>query len=269
MTEPQMALTLEILPSESLAWSRDRRVEAMLARLNAYDFLGAVTLAESILLEDPRHGLALLCRKESMSVLKSFLDGTLAVIRYDTEGLSRDAHALLSSAEGAMPSSLLPESGRDRVRGFLALHELVRLEYFETRDNTFVELLVSPNTASPGTGRIEERANLAAVDELHKVLALHPGVMFGIARCDEVDFAAIWQLPMYKGAKDVFPLAVGNPPDMERREESLRAFAQAKFPSRYVPVPGPEIGADPHTVVFVVVAPRRIDARRDPTMNDD
>jgi len=258
MTEPMMALTLEILPSEALAWSRDRRLEAMLARINAYDFLGAVALAESILVEDPRHGLAMLIRKESMSVLKSFLDGALAVIRYDTEGLSPDAVALLSGAEGREPSALLPEAGMARVRGFLALHELVRLEYFETRDNTFVEMLVSPEKqATAGSGRIEERANVAAVEELHKVLALHPGVMFGIARCDEVDFGGLWQLPMYEGAKDVFPLAVGNPPDMERRETHLRAFARAKFPARYVAVPGPEIGADPHTVVFVVIAPPR------------
>ena len=143
------------------------------------------------------------------------------------------------------------------MRCFLALHELVRLDYFETRDNTFVEMLVSPAQATGSTGRIEERANVAAADELQKVLSLHPGVTFGIARCDEVDFAAIWQLPMYQGAKDVFPLAVGNPPDMVRREESLRAFAHAKFANRYVPVPGPELGADPHTVVFVVVAPPR------------
>ncbi|HEY2369334.1 MAG TPA: hypothetical protein VGH87_23210 [Polyangiaceae bacterium] len=257
MTEPMMALTLEILPSEALAWSRERRVEAMLARLNAYDFLGAVTFAESILLEDARHGLAMLCRKESMSVMKSFLEGTLAVIRYDTEGLSNDAIELLSGAEGRVPSSLVPESGPERARWFLALHDLVRLEYFETRDNTFVELLVSPAQAAHGSGRIEERANDAAIEELHKVLTLHPGVTFGIARCDEVDFAGIWQLPTYEGAKDVFPLAVGNPPDMARREEHLRAFAAAKFPTRYVEVPGPEIGADPHTVVFVVVAPPR------------
>jgi hypothetical protein len=251
-----MALTLETLPSEALAWSRDRRVETMLARVNAYDFLGAVALAESILLEEPRHGLAMLCRKESMSVLKSFLDGTLAVIRYDTDGLSKDARGLLSTAEGAMPSELLPDTGIERVRCFLALHELVRLDYFETRDNTFVERIVSPAQAA-GSGRIEERANNAAADELNKVLELHPGVTFGIARCDEVDFAAIWQLPIYKEAKDVFPLAVGNPPDMVRRETHLRAFARAKFPGRYVAVPGPEIGADPHTVVFVVVAPAR------------
>ena len=258
MTEPMMALTLEILPSEALAWSRERRVEAMLARLNAYDFLGAVTLAESILLEDPRHGLATLCRKESLSVLKSFLEGTLAVIRYDKDGLSNDAKEILSEAEGCAPMELLPESGTERVRGLLALHDLVRLDYFETRDNTFVELLVSPAQQSAASGtRIEERANAAAVEELHKVLALHPGVTFGIARCDEVDFGGIWQLPIYENAKDVFPLAIGNPPDMVRREDHLRSFARTKFPTRYVAVPGPELGDDPHTVVFVVVAPPR------------
>ena len=259
MTEPMQALTLEILPAEAVAWSRDRRIETMLARLNAYDYLGAVALAESILLEDPRHGLAMLCRKESMSVLKSFLEGTLAVIRYDTEGLPKDARDLLAGAEGATPTELLPEKGIERVRGFIALHELVRLEYFETRDNTFVEMLVVPpqDGAKAGSGRIEERANVAAVEELHKVLALHPGVAFGIARCDEVDFGGIWQLPMYEGAKDVFPLAVGNPPDMVRREEHLRAYARAKFATRYVAVPSPELGADPHTVVFVIIAPPR------------
>lgn len=257
MTEPMMALTLETLPLEALEWSRDKRVETMLARLNAYDFLGAVALAESILLEEPRHGLALLCRKESLSVLKSFLEGTLAVIRYDTAGLSPDAFTLLSGAEGCMPNTLLPESGMERVRGFMALHELVRLEYFETRDNTFVERLVLPNQANAGSGRIEERANDAAAEELHKVLTLHPGVTFGIARCDEVDFAGIWQLPFYQDAKDVFPLAVGNPTDMVRREEHLRTYSRAKYPTRYVPVPGPELGDDPHTVVFVVVSPPR------------
>ena len=260
MTEPMQALTLEPLPAEAVAWSRDRRIETMLARLNAYDYLGAVALAESVLLEDPRHGLAMLCRKESMSVLKSFLEGTLAVIRYDTDGLTKDARDLLASAEGYMPSELLPQKGIERVRAFIALHELVRLEYFETKDNTFVELLVAPPqdaAQKAGSGRIEERANLGAIDELHKVLALHPGVTFGIARCDEVDFAGIWQLEIYERAKDVFPLAVGNPPDMERREENLRAYAQAKFPTRYLAVPGPELGADPHTVVFVVVSPPR------------
>ena len=258
MTEPMQALTLDILPAEAVAWSRDRRIEAMLARLNAYDYLGAVALAESILLEDPRHGLAMLCRKESISVLKSFLEGTLAVIRYDTDGLTKDARDFLARAEGSMPSELLPDKGIERVRGFIALHELVRLEYFETKDNTFVEMLVVPDGAQKaGSGRIEERANVAAAEELHKVLALHPGVAFGIARCDEVDFGGIWQLPMYEGAKDVFPLAVGNPPDMVRREEHLRAYARAKFPARYVAVPGPELGDDPHTVVFVVVAPPR------------
>jgi hypothetical protein len=253
-----MALTLELLPGEALAWSRDRRVEAMLARVNAYDFLGAVALAESILLEEPRHGLAMLCRKESLSVLKSFLEGSLAVIRYDAEGLSKDARELLAGAEGQTPLEILPEKGIERVRAWLALHDLVRLEYFETRDNTFVEMLVAPEQAAKaGSGRIEERGNTAAVEELHKVLALHPGVTFGIARCDEVDFGGIWQLPMYEGAKDVFPLAVGNPPDMIRREEHLRAYARTKFATRYVAVPGPELGADPHTVVFVVVAPPR------------
>jgi hypothetical protein len=256
MTEPMMALTLEILTDDTFTRSRDRRVEAMLARLNAYDFLAAVALAESILLEDPRHGLALLCRKESMTVMKSFLEGTLAVIRYDTEGLSKDAVGILAGAEGSVPSELMPAVGSARVRWFLALHELVRLEYFETRDNTFVEMLIAKPQGA-GSGRIEGRANIAAVDELDKVLALHPGVTFGIARCDEVDFAGIWQLPIYNNAKDVFPLAVGNPPDMVRREESLRAFARAKFPTRYVDVQGPELGADPHTVVFVVVAPPR------------
>jgi hypothetical protein len=258
MTEPMMALTLETLPAEALAWPRERRVETMLARLNAYDFLAAVALAESILLEDPRHGLAMLCRKESMSVLKSFLEGTLAVIRYDTAELSNDARGLLAGAEGMMPSELLPESGTARVRCFVALHDLVRLDYFETRDNTFVEMLVSPApTVTAGSGRIEEHANNAAVEELRKVLEVHPGVPFGIARCDEVDFAAIWQLPIYKEAKDVFPLSVGNPPDMVRREAHLRGFARANYPARYVAVPGPELGADPHTVVFVVVSPAR------------
>ena len=134
-----------------------------------------------------------------MSVLKSFLDGTLAVIRYDTDGLSKDAADFLSVAEGSWPSQLLADTGLQRVRGFMALHELVRLEYFETRDNTFVELLASSPRAA-NSGRIEERANAAAVDELHKVLALHPGVTFGVARCDEVDFAGIWQLPIYAAA---------------------------------------------------------------------
>jgi hypothetical protein len=258
MTEPMMALTLETFPADGLGWSLQRRVEAMLARLNAYDFLAGVAFAESILIENASHELAMLCRTEAMSVLKSFLEGTLAIIRYDTAGLSEDAFVLLSGAEGCTPASLLPDKGMERVRGFLALHELVRLDYFETKDNTFVELLVSPQQAAAGSGRIEERANIAAAEELKNAIAAHPDTTFGIARCDEVDFAGLWQLDMYRDSKDVFPLAVGNPADMVRREERLRAFARANYPERYVPVPGPELGDDPHTVVFVVISPPRL-----------
>jgi hypothetical protein len=246
-----IAATLEPLPFEVLGWALARRLDAMLERLNAYDFLGAVALSESLLNEQPDHGLAAVCQAEALAVLRSFLEGPLKVTRTDAAVLGEEARAFLAGAEGKTPKDLLPPSGVDRLRGLWALHELVRLGFFEVRDNTFVE----PKDSVPPAPRIEERANTAAVEELDKAIALYPGERFGIGRCDEMDFGELWNLPTHQGCKEIFPVAIGAPDDVKRREAYLLTCARATHGERCTEMGSQESGKATTQVLYVVIAP--------------
>jgi hypothetical protein len=245
--------TLEPLPQGTLEWPIARRIDAMLARLNAYDFLGAVALAESVILEMPAHELALLCHREALAVVSSFLDTPLRVVRTDTAPLTEAAFALLSGADGSPPSALLPAGAAERVVALVALHELVQLAYFDTREITFVEAIVGTGDDMP---RIDERANDAAMTELERVLALHPGERFGVGRCEEVYFGSLWQHEAFADAKDIFPLAIGSAAESAKREKHLKLTAHGAHPGRFVLLhDAPSAAAEGTHVVYVVIAP--------------
>lgn len=71
----QHAFPLEPLTPASLGAPVDARIDDMLKRLHEHDYLGALTLAESILVDVPGHGLATVCRTESAIVLAATLEG--------------------------------------------------------------------------------------------------------------------------------------------------------------------------------------------------
>jgi len=229
-----------------------RRIDAMLERLNAYDFLAALALAESVRIDAPEHELAAVCRKEALSVLHSFLESPVRIARTDTGGLSEDAFTLLMASDGCTPASLLPAEGIERVRALHALHDLVRLEYFETRENTFVEAMVSPDEPRV---RIEERANAAARDELRRVLELFPNERFGIGRCDEIDFSSLWRTPEFAAAKEILPLAVGTASDMIRRENDLKLHAHDAYVDRFILLAAKPPTSEEMQVLYVIIAP--------------
>jgi hypothetical protein len=246
--------SLQPLERETFEQPIARRIDAMLARLNAYDFIAALAFAESVRLDMPEHELAAVCGKEALSVLASFLDRPARIARTDTAGLADDAFTLLLALEEATPASLLPVDGRARVATLCALHDLVRLAYFETRENTFVEALV---TSDDSRERIDERAHAAAVAELDSALAQHSTERFGIGRCDEIDFASLWRQPELEGAKEIFPLAVGAAADAARRENCLKLYAHDAFPERFVLLTArPAITERGTQVVYVVIAPQ-------------
>jgi hypothetical protein len=246
---------IDPFPPDALAWPIARRIDAMLARLNGYDFLGAVAFAESVLLEMPAHELALLCHREALAVVSSFLDSPLRVVRTDTAGLTEAAFAMLSGADGSPPSALLPAGAADRVKALVALHELVRLAYFDTRENTFVEAIVGTANEMP---RIDERANDAAMAELDRVLALYPSERFGIGRCEEGDFGTLWQHEAFTNATDIFPVAVGSAADSAKREKHLKLTAHGAYPARFVLLhDAPPAVAEGTHVVYVVIAPKK------------
>lgn len=225
----------------------------MLARLNAYDFIAALAFAESVRVDMPEHELAVVCRKEALSVLASFLDQPARIARTDTAGLADDAFTLLLALEDATPASLLPADGRERVATLCALHDLVRLSYFETRENTFVEALVATDDSRE---RLDDRAHAAAVEELARALAEHPTERFGIGRCDEIDFASLWRLPELEGAKEIVPLAVCAAPDAARRENRLKLHVHGAFPERFVLLAARPLVTEGGTqVVYAVIAP--------------
>ncbi len=225
----------------------------MLARLNAYDFIAALAFAESVRNEMPDHELAAVCRKEALSVLASFLERPARIARTDTAGLADDAFTLLLALADATPASLLPMDGRERVATLAALHDLVRLAYFETRENTFVEALVATDDSRE---RIDERSHAVAVGELDRALAQYPTERFGIGRCDEIDFASLWRQPELEGVKEIFPLTVGAAADAARRENRLKLHAHDAFPERFVLLAArPPVSEGGTHVVYVVLAP--------------
>jgi len=248
-----MTTTLDPLPPDTLAWPIPQRIDALLARLNGYDFLGAVVLAESVLLEMPAHDLALVCHREALAILSSFLDSPLRVVRPDTANLTEAAFAMLSGADGSPPSALLPADATERVRALVALHELVRLSYFDTRDSTFVEAIVGTADDIP---RIDERANGAAAEGLERVLAVHPGERFGIGRCEDVDFPMLWQHAAFADAKDIFPISIGSAAETAKREKHLKLTAHDAHPDTFMLLlDAPLAGGEGTHVVYVVIAP--------------
>lgn len=255
-------LTLEPLDRAAFDEPLAKRVDAMLARLNAYDFIAALAFAESVRNEMPDHELAAVCRKEALSVLGSFFESPARIARTDTAGLHDDAFALLLTLDESTLASVLPESGAQRVATLAALHDLVRLAYFETRENTFVEALVAQDESRE---RIDERAHTAAAAELDAALAQHPTERFGIGRCDEIDFASLWRQPEHEGAKEIFPLAVGAAADVARRENRLKLHAHDAFPDRFVLLAArPTVSAAGTQVVYVVIAPPKGSHKSDP-----
>ena len=72
----QHAFPLEPLTTVSLGAPVDARIDDMLKRLHEHDYLGALTLAESIFVDVPGHGLATICRTECATVLAATLEGT-------------------------------------------------------------------------------------------------------------------------------------------------------------------------------------------------
>ncbi len=245
--------SLDPLPLDTLTRPIPQRIDALLARLNAYDFLGAVALAESVLLEMPAHDLAVVCHGEALAIVSSFLDSPLRVVRTDTAGLTEPAFAMLSGADGSPPSALLPADPTERVRALVALHELVRLSYFDARENTFIEAIVGTSDDIP---RIDERANAAAAEGLERVLAVYPRERFGVGRCEDVDFPMLWQHPSFADAKDIFPLSIGSAAETAKREKHLKLTAHGAYPDRFVLLlDAPPAGAKGTHVVYVIIAP--------------
>ncbi len=129
----------EPFAADVLEWAFDRRVDEMLARLNALDFLGALVLSECILVEAPEHGLSAVCRAEAMTVLQSLL-GKPPVIDAEAAAFSEEAKAIVSRADGVTSlHRLLPASGIARVHALLTLHELVRLQLVQREGATKLE----------------------------------------------------------------------------------------------------------------------------------
>ncbi len=210
----------------------------------------------------PAHELALLCHREALAVVSSFLDSPLRVVRRDTADLTEAAFALLSGADGSTPSALLPAGAAERAIALVALHELVRLAYFDTRENTFVEAIVGTADEMP---RIDERANDAALAEFERVLALHPSERFGIGRCEEGDFGTLWQHEAFANATDIFPVAVGSAAESAKREKHLKLSAHSAYPGRFVLLAdAPPTVAAGTQVVYVVIGPPVLGSLRAP-----
>lgn len=112
------------LDASMLALPIDDRLDAMLARLHARDFLGAYALAESILASG-EHGLAQICRKESLAALVNTLESPLARGRASTP-LSGDAEVFLARVDEHTTASSIVAAANDRALALCALHELVQ-----------------------------------------------------------------------------------------------------------------------------------------------
>jgi len=112
------------LDASMLALPIDDRLDAMLARLHARDFLGAYALAESILASGD-HGLAQICRKESLAALASTLDSPLARGRASAP-LSGDAEVFLSRVDEHTTGMSIIAASNDQALAICALHELIQ-----------------------------------------------------------------------------------------------------------------------------------------------
>ncbi len=112
------------LHASTLALPTDDRLDAMLARLHARDFLGAYALAESILASN-EHGLAQICRKESLAALANTLDSPLARGRASTP-LSDDAEVFLARVDEQTTAMSIVTAANDRALALCALHELIQ-----------------------------------------------------------------------------------------------------------------------------------------------
>lgn len=122
----------ERLLPEILDKSPEARLDEMLRRLNAHDYLATLLLAELMLLETPDQGLATICRTEATAALAPLLEKPLIKLVYGdeppSEPLSVAAEQLLARIDGCTPTAALLGSGADRVRCLHALHDLLRLD---------------------------------------------------------------------------------------------------------------------------------------------
>jgi hypothetical protein len=112
------------LHAATLALPTDDRLDAMLARLHARDFLGAYALAESILASG-EHGLAQICRNESLAALANTLDSPLARGRASAP-LSGDAEVFLARVDEHTTAMSIVTAANDRALALCALHELIQ-----------------------------------------------------------------------------------------------------------------------------------------------
>jgi len=124
----ELEAVFEPLGLEVLGRSLEARLDEMLARLNAHDYLGTLVLAESILLAVSGHGLAVVCRNEALGALAPMLDNpvTRGSIAETDEPLPADAMQLLQRCDGRTKAAMMLPSGLARVRMLRALHDLVR-----------------------------------------------------------------------------------------------------------------------------------------------
>jgi hypothetical protein len=102
----------------------DDRLDAMLARLHARDFLGAYALAESVLASGD-HGLAQICRKEALAALTGTLEGPLAR-GHASAPLSGDAEVFLKHVDEHKTAMSIISAANDRALAICAFHELVQ-----------------------------------------------------------------------------------------------------------------------------------------------
>ena len=112
------------LDASMLALPTDDRLDAMLARLHARDFLGAYALAESVL-AGADHGLAQICRKESLAALANVLDSPLARGRASVP-LSGDAEVFLTRVDEQTTAMSIVAAANDKALALCALHELIQ-----------------------------------------------------------------------------------------------------------------------------------------------
>ncbi len=121
-------IVFEPLGLEVLGRSLEGRLDEMLRRLNAHDYLGTLVLAESILLAVEGHGLAVVCRNEALGALAPVLDNPISrgSITEASEPLPADAMSLLQRCDGRTKAAMMLPHGIARVRTLRALHDLVR-----------------------------------------------------------------------------------------------------------------------------------------------
>jgi len=115
------------LDEQMLASSTEERVDEMLRRLHARDYLATLALAESLLFTVPGHGLAKVCRREALGALEPVMSGALTRVARPAGPLSPSAEALLAAADERATVATLLSAGADRPKLLCALHELIRV----------------------------------------------------------------------------------------------------------------------------------------------